>query len=242
VTGLGEVALWAFLLLGQGSDDQAKAEAKKHLEHGNALLLEGKPAEALAAYEAAYAAYPSPKISFSIAEAKLELGRAIEAAEGYERVIRELAPDSPLVLASKEKLAAADARLGRLSIATLPEGAEIEVGGKAIGTAPIDRLRVDPGSVEVTARLGADARSETIEIAAGEERSVQIDLTPIPPPPPPIVEEEPITSKWWFWTAIGAGVVVAGAAVGVAVATTGGDDFVPMGELGTTTLDEWSRR
>lgn len=54
-------------------------------------------------------------------------------------------------------------------------------------------------------------------------------------------EDSALTSKWWFWT--GAALVVVGAAVSVGiVASSGGDDFRPTGELGRSATNgpEWT--
>src|SRR5262245_35536866 len=118
----------AFILLllvaqtpGEDEDTaERKAEAGKHLQRGNQALEDGDPKEALAAYRAAYDAFPSPKIFFNMAEAHRELNELVEAANLYQRVIAELAPESELVATAKDKLAELDAQLGKISVNTEP--------------------------------------------------------------------------------------------------------------------------
>jgi hypothetical protein len=239
-------ALMVLLLVGQtaGEDEdtiQRKAEAGEHLARGNAALKEGDPRAALEAYRAAYDAFPSPKIFFNMAEAHRELGELAEAADRYEQVIAELPADSTLVSAAQERLSELDPQLGRLSVSTEPAGAQIQIAGKEAGESPVSNVRVSPGTIEVTATLGATTKTDTVELAAGESREVAFDLVELvetPPPPPPVEEEYSIAEQWWFWTAIGVAVVAGTAA---AVVATTGDDFRPTGELGTFPLADWKQ-
>lgn len=230
-----------------GEEDVAarKEEAGRYLERGNAHLEAGMVEEALQAYRDAYDAYPSPKIYYNIAEAERELGRFVEAADDYQRVVDEVDPESPLVSAAEEKLLDLDKQLARISVVTDPEGAQVRVGDRVLGTSPVTDVRVEPGyDVEVAVLLGDRRQAQNVDLVAGESRAVRIslsDLTPVDEPPV-VVAEEPITSKWWFWTAIGAGIVVAGTAVGVAVSASSGDDFLPEGELGTYDVNAWRQR
>jgi hypothetical protein len=243
-------ALILLVLVGQPSseedtDAERKAEAGKHIARGNEALRAGDAAGALEAYQEAYDAYPSAKIFFNMAEAHRELDNLLEAASLYERVMNEVPSDSPLVSAAQEKLQELDGRLGRISVSTEPSGAKIEIGGREVGTSPVDDVRVPAGRVEVRATLDGNTKTETVDVEAGSARAVEIDLVqmfvepPPPPPPPGGDEDESIAEKWWFWTLIGVGVVGAGTAA--ALIATSGDDFVPMGELGYTRLDEWRK-
>ena len=56
----------------------------------------------------------------------------------------------------------------------------------------------------------------------------------VPPPPAPRLST-PVYKRWWFWTTVG--VLMAGAAAGVVLATQyGGDDRLPSGEAGSMVL------
>ena len=53
--------------------------------------------------------------------------------------------------------------------------------------------------------------------------------------------EQPLTARWWFWAGAGAvAIAVVGAVVGIAL-NTGGDDFVPGGELPRASTADWER-
>jgi hypothetical protein len=241
-------ALVLLMLVGQpasdGDDSAKKAEAGKHLERGNELLRAGDAAGALESYQQAYDAYPSPKIFFNMAEAHRELDNLLEAAALYERVTKEVPADSPLIGNAQEALQKLDRRLGRVSVSSEPSGAYVRVAGRDAGSAPVYDIRVAPGKVEIEATLDGNTKTQSVDVEPGETRAVEIDFSPMivepPPPPPPGGEEdESIAGQWWFWTLIGVGVV--GAATATALIVTSGDDFVPMGELGYSKLDEWRR-
>ena len=232
-----------------------KEEAGRHLERGNALFEAGNAEAALEAYHDAYAAYPSPKIRFNIAEAYRELDQQVEAAAHYENVIAELDQDSPLVRLSQERLDELDEQLGHLSVVATPDGADILVNGDQVGTSSVSGVRLMPGRLEVTAILGDEERGQVVELGPGQRRTLTFELLAIPLPDPDpdpdlapdldpnLVHESqaPIHKKWWFWAALAGGVALAAAGVTVAV-TARGDNFVPGGELGTTSIDQWDQR
>jgi hypothetical protein len=60
---------------------------------------------------------------------------------------------------------------------------DIKIDGKKVGTTPISGLKVRPGSHDVTFVFSEDnAPTLTVEVAAGDARTVKLD------PPPPIQE------------------------------------------------------
>jgi hypothetical protein len=182
-----------------------------------------------------------------MAEAHLELGQLVEAADLYQRVISELG-EGQLAVAAQEKLNALDRQLGRVSISSTPSGARIEIGGRDMGTAPLAEVRLPAGSIEIRATSGGRSEVQTLDVEAGGSHAVRFDLVEVAPPPPVMIateieeeEEEPVTGKWWFWTAIVGGVVIAGS-VTAAVIATQPDGFELTGELGRHSLEEFQKR
>ncbi len=100
------------------------------------------------------------------------------------------------------------AAAGVVTVRSPTDGALIAVDGKPEGTVPSE-LVLSPGShrLELT-RNGYRTTRTSIEVAAGEQKAIDMTLT----------EESPITKKWWFWT--GAVLVTAGVVVAVIAATT----------------------
>jgi hypothetical protein len=72
------------------------------------------------------------------------------------------------------------------------------------------------------------------------ELTPSISAEPVPALVAPAPSDEPaLYERPWVWVVTGA-LVTAAVVVGVA-ATTGGDDFLPSGELGSTSTGEWQQ-
>lgn len=223
------VALVAFASAG----DEGKARAAEHLAAGNAAFEGGRVAEALRAYEEAYALFPSPKIQMNIGEAHHALGDPVAAASAFERVVVGLPEDSPVHRAASERLAELRAeKVGRLTVTSAPV-ARATLDGAAIGETPIRERWIVVGRHEL--ELSADAHlsvQRAVTVAPGETTTIDVSL-------PSVATPDTSSNKVWWW--VGAGAVVVAAAVVVGVVATSGDDFLPAGELGRTSLDDWSR-
>lgn len=105
-----------------------------------------------------------------------------------------------------------------------PDGADVFLGGKAMGTAPlkdpIADLPIGVHTLEV-AKGGHVTFRRDVVISRGETTILRVEL-----------EEEPLLSQWWFWTAIGGGAAVAVAAG----ATVGTVALIAASEPPTTSL------
>jgi hypothetical protein len=235
------------LLITQESDP--KDEAKKLMNRGNQAYALADYESAIRDFTAAYEKYPSPKILLNLAEAYRAIESWAQAVSHYERFLNEASGTEENVEQVQERVREIEANVGRIEF-DAGDDVEITVDEEEItGT----KIAVDPGKHLVTARqAGYHDFVRGVDVDAGETEIVEIRLEPLvaPPPPPKLVEVEteqeddadtPVTEKWWFWTLTGVVVVaVAGAIVAVSL-NTGGDDFVPMGELGTGSSADWER-
>ena len=73
------------------------------LTEGSALYEKGDYAGALEKFNAAYAAYPSPKLMFNIGQADRDLSRPVEALEAFEKFLAsdtDASPETTLMRAS----------------------------------------------------------------------------------------------------------------------------------------------
>lgn len=143
--------------------------------------------------------------------------------------------------------AALEASSGVLAISSEPEGAEVAIDGRAVGSAPMREYLLSPGSHEVLVHSeGYDDDVSHIVVKAGKQYTVTAHLKTAAPRTHTIVaasdrpeathltpsdeavtpstgltasmeEEQPVYKRWYFWA--GAAVVVA-AAVVTAVAVT----------------------
>jgi hypothetical protein len=227
------------LLASSALDGGDKAEAQRLLAEGNALMQAGRAGDALEKYEEAYRAYASPKIQFNVGEALLELGRRAAAADAFASAVEGLDEPSEARAAAAERLAALKTLLGSLEVDSTPTSS-VAIDGRAVGATPLAIPHVDPGVYEVTFTRDGDVESRTVRISAAQATTVSVTFRPevvVEPPPPP--EPPGDDRRWWLYAGAGAAVVVA--AVVVVAVLASGDGFVPGGELGRSSLDDWGR-
>jgi hypothetical protein len=187
--GVKYVLLAALLAQASGpaSPAEDKARAKALLQEGLAFNQQGQHARALEKFQAAYAAYPSPKLWFNIGQVQVALDHPLEAVQAFEDFLAlasdarpEDRKDASTALAQLGK------KLGRLQIKCETTGAEISVDGKRVGRVPLpEPLWAMPGRHSVTiAQSGFVSGTETVELGAGATALVVIRLLPAPPPAP----------------------------------------------------------
>jgi hypothetical protein len=180
-------ALLAVLLAqaaGPHGDAEDKARAKALLQEGLTFNRKGQHAQALAKFEAAYAAYPSPKLWFNIGQVQVALDHPLEAVQAFEKFLA-LVPDarSEDRKDARSALAELGKKLGRLQIRCETTGAEVVLDGKSVGRVPLpEPLWAMPGSHRVTiSHEGSVPATETVEISAGIAALVVIRLAPVSP-------------------------------------------------------------
>jgi tetratricopeptide (TPR) repeat protein len=197
------------------ADPKAKEEAKKLLSGGDAFLKRGdyftgkgkadqakdQYERALAAYQKAYDLVANAQIYFAIAGAEEKLGRYLDAATHYKKLLVEATNSKPeLTAAANEKLDGVKQHLGQLTLTVLPEGTAVNVNGNDVGQAPLpEALLLDPG--EYTISFTADGytpmeQNVNVEAGSESERKFELEHVPVvvepprpsapPPPPPPL--------------------------------------------------------
>jgi hypothetical protein len=163
-------------------DPLAKAQAQTLLGQGTKLYQQGDVAGALEKFNAAYAAYPSPKLMFNIAQANRDLGRPVEAIEAFEKFLAGAADASSETVADVRKsVAELQRKLGRIQIDCETAGAEVSVDGKSVGVAPLPELVwATPGRHQVAAKHASAAPAiEDADVTAGSVSTVTIQLRPL---------------------------------------------------------------
>ena len=237
------------LLIAQEADP--KEEAKKLMNRGNQAFALDDYESALADFQKAYEVYPSPKILLNLAETYRAMEQWTQAVRHYELYLADAKPGDETVGQVEARVSELNDKVGRIELNVPGDDVEILVGEDEItGTKAV----VDPGQHLITAkREGYHDFVRMVSAVAGEITTVDIELEALPAPAPTPSErlteasvekeenEESLTQKWWFWTVTGVvAIAVAGAVIGVAL-NTGGDDFVPSGELPRGSSAEWER-
>jgi hypothetical protein len=158
------------------ADDAAPADAK---QRGDDALVAGRPAEALAAYDEAYAAKPDPALLFNRGRAYMALGDYPAALDQLEAFRRDASPEL------RAKVPGLDKLLGevRLRVSDLVVGcdqldAAVVLDGKKLGTTPLARvLRVAPGkSTLEIAKEGFHTWKRDVTLAPGGSLSIDARL------------------------------------------------------------------
>jgi tetratricopeptide (TPR) repeat protein len=178
-----------------------RSEARAHYEKATGAYALGRYADAAAEFEQAFTLKPDPAILYNAAQAYRLAGkkeRALELYRSYRRVYgrrAEHAPDVEKHVAELEKAIEADKHASSAESTGL---ATVDPGVPSATTAmPPPQLTAPPPPL-----APAPAASATLVAK---------------PAPPPTNEDRPIYQRWWFWA--GAGAVVVGAIVGIALAS-----------------------
>jgi hypothetical protein len=164
-----------------------KAKAKVLLQEGLAANRQSQHAQALEKFQAAYAAYPSPKLWFNIGQVELALDHSVEAIQAFEKFLALVPGAQPdekkIARSSVEQLRK---KLGQLEVKCETNGAEITVDGKSVGRVPLaGPVWAAPGSHRVAiTQEGFSPASETLDLRAGTSALVVIHLVPLAPPKP----------------------------------------------------------
>jgi hypothetical protein len=167
------------------TDPEAKAQAQALLGQGTKLYEQGDVAGALQKFDAAYAAYASPKLMFNIGQANRELNRPVEALEAFEKFLVSAADASPEMVADARKsVAQLQKKLGRIQIDCETAGAKVSVDGKDVGVVPLpEPIWAAPGLRQVTAsHASATTSFEVVEVKAGSVSTVTMRLRPLAAP------------------------------------------------------------
>jgi hypothetical protein len=166
----------------QRADPHAKAKAQGFLTDGSVLYERGDYAGALEKFNAAYAAYPSPKLMFNIGQADRDLSRPVEALEAFESFLAGAPEASPETIADAHKsVAELQGKLGQIRIDCDRADAEVSVDGKSVGPTPLPGLLwATPGRHQVTASRASVALAlENVDVSAGRVRTVVLRMQPL---------------------------------------------------------------
>lgn len=188
------------LMLAAGSAD----EASRRFDAAAARYNRGDLNGALAEFQRVQELAPRPAVLFNIGLIQAALGRAADAHQSLEAVLR--APGS----LSAERLALARRRLdelsnrvGQLRVRASPEGATVEVDGRPLSCAP---CVLDAGAhwLHVSAAKHAPKRLEVL-VAPGAEVSTEVALEP---------EKPEVSAQLWVTSSVaGARVLIDAVAV-----------------------------
>ena len=210
---------WSFVGARLARADQVDPDtevAKRHFDSASAFYDAHDYVRALREFQEARIAKPLPALDFNIARCLDRLERYEEAIAAYKR-FGIATPNASEVGEARERIEVLRARL---------EAKRQLDAGSAPNSLPPPPL---PSSASPSVESPVTEKGAA-PVLSPVARMVQL-------PPEQVVEEsapprntggtaKPIYRRWWFWTVIG-GVVVAGAAVGLAVGLAGSQGSTP---------------
>lgn len=203
--------LFAVPARAQMSDTEKKAAARSAYAEGVQLQDAGKPAEALARFEAAQKLFDAPTHQLHIAECQSLTGKLVESSETYELLIhRNLGASPPEAFQqaqdqAKAELPAVQARIPKMRVTVKPDPAtlqnlQVTVNGSVLPNELLGIARpVNPGTYKLNATASNYKLAAPMDVTMGERdpktdpKNVELVLTQgsssvvvvTPPPPPP---------------------------------------------------------
>lgn len=154
------------------------AKARTLFKEGVSLEAAGDWAGALAKFNEVAKVKTTPAVRFHIGRCKEHLGRLNEALGEYRMAEYEAqqskAKELDEISKAREQL---EARVPKLTI-TRGKGAEsakIELDGVALGEAQVGKeVSTDPGPHRIVAKIGSNEFEQTVTVAEGESKSVEL--------------------------------------------------------------------
>ncbi|HXK18864.1 MAG TPA: PEGA domain-containing protein [Polyangiaceae bacterium] len=159
-------------------DAASKADAAKRFDRGLTLFDEGDNAGALAEFKQVYSTMPNPVVLYNIGLVYAAMFRPVEAVDALKQVVNESALSPAQHERAQNTLTDQEARIGRLSITTVPPGAHISIDNVDVATTPLSApLRVAAGThvVGAVAEGYALGRKEVM-VAGNADASLNIEL------------------------------------------------------------------
>jgi tetratricopeptide (TPR) repeat protein len=179
VFGVAAALAWSPLVARAAQDGENPVrEAGKHFQRGVALYSEADYAAALVEFQRAYTLSPNAAVLYNVGETEFQLRDYAGALATFERYLAEASGNDPHRSEVEANAKVLRSRVGRLSIATIPSGADVTIDDRSVGRTPIDRpLMVAVGHLKVTATASGRAPvTRYVDVAADDNVSVTLDL------------------------------------------------------------------
>jgi hypothetical protein len=213
----------------QPDDPTRAASARALFEEGVSLSDKGQWDDAADRFRRALTLRDSQVIRFNLATALIETGKLVEASELLRQVERDGGADRKLRDDARAHLAAAQARIGKLTVTVtgMHEGVRVLLDERPIDPVLMGvAMPADPGLHRVRALRGeVELASSEVTLANADDQIVALELpdpvaTPaeaarslVPAEPLPQRDQGERPSRKLLWWGIGGGVAVAAAIV-----------------------------
>jgi hypothetical protein len=157
----------------QTADTQAVA--RQRYAAGKGLFEQGKFADALVEFQAAYDAKPHPTVLKSIAECKVQMGDIAGAVEVLQRYAAD--PQVSDKAAAQKRLDEVKAMLGKLQLASTPIGAGVMLDGAVTGKVTPYTFELNPGGHDVALNVeGYEPIIKQVTLETGKTAVLAVDF------------------------------------------------------------------
>jgi tetratricopeptide (TPR) repeat protein len=213
---------------GARADAGASKDAGKHFTRAVTLYGEADYHGALVEFRRAFTLAPNAAVLYNIAETQYQLQDYAGALTTFQRYLTEAPANAPHRTEVESNVEVLKARVGHLTITTVPPGADVTLDDQAAGKTPLDKMLVSIGHRKVIASMaGRSAVTKYVDVAADDDVSVTLTLpeeatpampvvAPLGPPPPTTTQPPASAGSSSAWRVIGwvtTGTLAAGAAV-----------------------------
>ncbi len=223
----------------RGLPEDAPVAAERRYQIATQLYNEHRHADAAREFRVAFELYPtSPKLAYNLARCLERAGESQQAIDAY-RTYLKLAPKAADRVEVQGFVTAledlAQKRLPELLLSSEPEGASVVIDGTAQSEKTPFRLRLAPGAHVIRFTLAQTHETRTVEVAAGRQNAVHVELQAEASPPPPTASGR----GWMTWAGAGAAALgVGGVVLGFVEFGAAQDTIDESGEL---TVDDPGR-
>ncbi|WP_052376683.1 hypothetical protein [Chondromyces apiculatus] len=214
----------------QAPDFSTRMTARKLADEALKLFDQKDYAAALDKFDIANQLTPAPTLAVRSARCLVQLGRLVEASERYLDVVRMKVPANAPFQHKKAQVEALDEREQLLPKipslllnldGPLGKGVEVSLDGKPFPAALLGQKQpLDPGKHEIAAVRKDYTLRRSIDLREGQQETLTLKFPPLPvvarslEPPPP--ERSTYRTLGWVGVGAGGGLLLLGAANGVA--------------------------
>lgn len=178
----------------QPAEDPVATEARKRFLEGVKLYDAKKYEQARVSFAQAYALKKHPAVLLNLAQAELNSGHALDAAQHFKDYLKEVPKDDAKRGEAERGLSDARTKLGRIQVSVDLGDADVLIDGAKVGASPLgEPVDVAPGAHTVEVKKGD--QSDKKSVTAGEGKTVMADFTFSKGPAAPAGAKKPDDKK-----------------------------------------------
>ena len=161
-------------------------EGRAHFQRGVQFYKESDFRAALIEFKRAYDAAPNYKVLYNLGQTSLELQDYASALTAFRKYLDEGGKDVPAARRAQVEgeIKKLEGRVARVVVKTNLEGAEVQVDDVTVAKSP-GTILVSAGRRKIAVvKAGSPPQSRTVDVAGGDEMTVDLEVAPPAPPPP----------------------------------------------------------